>query len=105
MKTSLVHIRLDTFKIDPFSRTFFKRWQENVFSAIDAMNLGHILTDPKPKDNFENMPTWEIGNKQVRHEILSTISNELFDIYCQYKIAKDIWDIMNKKYVFKDVRT
>ena len=46
-----------------------------------------------------------MGNKQVRHVILSTISNELFYIYCQFRVAKEIWDIMNKKYILEDVGT
>ena len=50
MEASLVHTYPDTSKIDPFNGTFFKRWQERVFSIIDVVNLGHILTDPKPED-------------------------------------------------------
>ena len=103
MEASLVHTRPDTSKIDPFNGTFFKRWQERVFSAIDVVNLRHILIDPKPEDGFHLLPTWETGNKQVRHAILSTLSNELFDIYWQFKVAKEIWDAMNKKYILEDV--
>lgn len=43
------------------------------------MNLGHILTDLKLEDNYGSLPTWEIGNKQVRHIFLSTHSNDLFE--------------------------
>ena len=88
MEASLVHARPNTYKIDPFNRTFFKRWKERFFSTIDVVNLGHILTDPKLEDSSDLFPTWEMGNKQVRHVILSTISNELFDIYCQFKVVK-----------------
>ena len=52
------------------------------------MNLGHILTNPKPEDGSHLLPTWEAGNKQVRHAILKTFSNELFDIYYQFKLQK-----------------
>ena len=48
------------------------------FSSINIMNLGHILTNLKLEDN---LPTWEIGNRQVRRVILSTLSK---DVYCQY---------------------
>lgn len=51
------------------------------------------------------LQTWETGNKQVRHAILSIISNELFDIYCQLKVAKEIWDAINKKYILEDAGT
>ena len=100
MEASLVHTRPDTSKIDPFNGTFFKRSQERVFSAIDVVNLGHILIEPKPEDGSHLLPTWETKNKQVRHAILSTISNEIFYIYCQFKVAKEIRDAMNKKIYF-----
>ena len=105
MEASLVHTRPDTYKIDPFNGTFFKKWQEKVFLAIDVVNLGHILTDPKPKDNSELLPTWETRNKQVRHAILSTFTNELFDVYYQYKVAKEMWNAMHKKYILEGVGT
>ena len=57
MEASLVHIRPEKSKIDHFNGTFFKRWQERVFSAIDVVNLGHILTDPKPEDSSHMLPT------------------------------------------------
>ena len=57
MEASLVHTHLDTSKIDPFNGTFFKRWQEKVFSAIDVVNLRHILIDPKPEDGSHLLPT------------------------------------------------
>ena len=34
MEAFLVHTRPNTSKIDPFNGTFFKRWQERVFSAM-----------------------------------------------------------------------
>ena len=44
-------------------------------------------------------------DKQVRHAISSTISNKFFDIYCQFKVAKEIWDAINKKYSLKNAGT
>ena len=52
------------------------------------------MIDPKPEDSFHLLPTWEIGNKKIRHAILSILSNELFNIYCQFKVAKEIWGAM-----------
>ena len=75
-----------------------------VYFAIDVVNLGHILIDPKPKSDFEDLSKWENGNKHVRHVILSTPTNELFDIYCQYKVAEEIWDALTKKYIIEGVK-
>ena len=54
METSLVHTLPDTYKIDPYNGTFFKRWQERVYFAINVVNLGHILIDLKPKSDYED---------------------------------------------------
>jgi hypothetical protein len=34
---------------------------------------------------------------------LHYLSNSLFDIYCSYKTAKDIWEALKKKYSTEDV--
>ena len=68
------------------------------YSTIDVVDLGNILIDPNPKSDSEDLSKWENGNKQVRHVILSTLTNELLDIYCHYKVAKEIWDALTKKY-------
>ena len=69
------------------------------------MNLVNILTDSKSKSDSEDLSKWENGIKQVRHVILSTLTNELFDVYYQYKAAKEIWDPLTKKYMVEDART
>ena len=69
------------------------------------MNLVNILTNPKPKSDFENLSKRENGNKQVRHAICSTLTNEFFDVYCQHKVAKEIWDALTKKYIVEDAGT
>ena len=30
-----------------------------VYFSIDVVNLGHILTYPKPKSDFEDLSKWE----------------------------------------------
>ena len=81
METSLVHTPLVTSKIDPFNGTFFKRCQEKVFFAIDVVKLEHVLTNLKLKDNFKNLPTWEIRNKQDMLSLAySQMSCSMFDV-------------------------
>ena len=96
----------DVSKIDVFNGSFFKRWQERVFSSLDVMNYADYLTKAKPEEGSEDydnaLAKWEKGNKVCRHTILSTLSNELFDIYYTYKTAAEIWEVRNKKYVTED---
>ena len=75
MKISLVHTLPNTSKIDPFSGTFVKRWKERVYSAIDVVNLGHILIDPKPKSDSKLLSKWESWNKS--EEIVAIVSFEV----------------------------
>src|ERR1044072_4190668 len=62
--------------------------------------VAFALTNPKPDDstNPKQMEEWIHANKVCRHTILNTITNELFDVYCTYKQAKDIWESMTLKY-------
>ena len=105
MEASLVHTRPNTSKIDPFNKTFFKRWQERVFSAIDVVNLDHILIDPKPEDGSHLLPTQETRNKQVRHVILSTLFNELLIFIVNLKLQKKFGIQWIKIYFLEDAGT
>ena len=42
-------------------------------------------------------------NKVCQRTILTTLSYELFDVYCAYKEAKVIWESMLTKYTTEDV--
>ena len=44
-----------------------------------------------------------MGTMFVRHFILSTLSDELFDVYYSYKKEKKIWSNMMIKYSVEDV--
>ena len=55
------------------------------------------------KNTLSNIEAWTQGNKVCRHTILTTSSNELFDVYCAYKEAKVIWESMLKKYTTEDM--
>ena len=50
-----------------------------------------------------NTKAWAHSNKVCRHTILTTLSNELFDVYCAYKEIKIIWESMLTKYTTEDV--
>jgi hypothetical protein len=51
---------------------------------------------PRPDEESEEQPeelrNWEIANKLCVNTILNALFNELFDVYCNFTIAKDLWD-------------
>ncbi|XP_060964774.1 uncharacterized protein LOC133033727 [Cannabis sativa] len=57
----------------------------------------------RKKKTNTNVDAWTHANKVCRHTILSTLSNDLFDVYCSYKEAKEIWNSMIAKYTDEDV--
>ena len=46
---------------------------------------------------------WINTNKVCRHTMLSALSNDMFDVYCSYKEAKEIWDSLILKYTAEDI--
>lgn len=93
----------DISKIELFAGQNFRRWQERVYSALDMHGVVHALSDPRPAPDSDSKITepWSYANKVCRHTILTTLSNELFDVYSSYKDAKDIWESMILKYTQK----
>ncbi|KAG8364512.1 hypothetical protein BUALT_Bualt18G0004900 [Buddleja alternifolia] len=92
----------DTSKIEIFEGNHFKRWQERVYSTLDVHGVAFILNEQKPNDGAPNINVWTYANKVSRHTILSTLSNELFDVYCPYKEARQIWESLVKKFTAED---
>ena len=70
----------DISKIKVFGGENFKRWQERIFSVLDMHRVSWVLTDSKTDTNIKS---WTYKNKVCRHSIISTLSNELFDVYCR----------------------
>lgn len=90
----------DVSKIEVFAGQNFRRWQERISSTLDLHGVASALTNSKPPSSStqKEVDTWEHANKVCRHTIMTTLSNELFDVYCSYKEAKEIWDSMVLKY-------
>ena len=47
----------------------------------------------------------KMGTNKLGNSILNTLTNELFYVYFQYKVVKEIWDALTKKYIVEDVGT
>lgn len=90
----------DVSKIEVFAGQNFRRWQERISSTLDLHGVALALTNSKPPSSStqKEVDIWEHANKVCRHTIMTTLSNELFDVYCSYKEAKEIWDSMVLKY-------
>ena len=47
----------------------------------------------------------KMANKLCVNIILNSLSNELFDVYCNFTIVRDLWDKLVGRYMIKDKST
>ena len=94
----------DVSKIEVFDGSFFRRWQERVYSVLDMYGVAGALTDSEPAADATQATkdSWIQANKVCRHTLISTLSNELFDVYNVYKEANKIWESLILKYTAED---
>jgi hypothetical protein len=72
---------------------------------LDVKGVAFALTDAEPdeaKVDPKLVERWKHANKGCRYTILSALSNDLFDVYCSCKVAKETWDNMTIKYTAED---
>ena len=72
---------------------------------LDMYEVASALTTSKPNTSSpaKQIEDWIHANKVCRHTMLSVLSNGLFDVYCSYNEAKEIWDSLILKYTSEDV--
>ena len=93
---------LEITKLVAFDGNNFKRWKERVLPILEFTEINRVLYEPKPKDDPKNIAKWEKTNKLCVHTIKCGLSNKLFDNYCHFTCAKDLWDELNGRYRFED---
>ena len=98
-------------KLDKFNGTDFKRWQQKMLFYLTTMTLANIIRedvpkatiDPPTRDMSLTIEAWTQSDFLYRNYILNRLENNLYDIYSSYKIAKEVWEMLEKKYKTEDV--
>jgi hypothetical protein len=102
-------VLLDATKIEPFDGNNFKRWQQKVLAVLAFTKISSALTERRPdeesEEQSEELRNWKMANKLCVNTILNSLSNELFDVYCNFTIARDLWDELVGRYVIEDEGT
>ena len=97
-------------KPDKFNGTDFKRWQQKMLFYLTTMNLANIIredvpkatTDPPTREMLMTIEAWKQSDFLCRNYILNRLENNLYDIYSSYKTAKEVWEMLEKKYKTED---
>ncbi|CAL2253197.1 unnamed protein product [Prunus armeniaca] len=74
------------------------------------MNLAHVVREEAPKSgenpmSKETMMTieaWKQSDFLCRNYILNRLDDTLYDIYSSYNSAKEVWELLEKKYKTED---
>jgi hypothetical protein len=84
----------------------FKHWQQKVLAVLDFTKISSALTELIPnkelEELFEELRNWEMANKLCVNTILNSLSNELFDVYCNFTITGDLGDKLVGRYVIEN---
>ena len=121
----------DLLKLEPLDGTSYKCWSQKLLTFFEQLEIDYVLfsnslfietdtfgtfSDPlatpittppivhtKQVDE-ESRKNYEKDNQTIRGHLLNHMSNPLFDLFATHKSAKEIWNLLEKKYGANDVR-
>ncbi|KAB2632122.1 hypothetical protein D8674_028369 [Pyrus ussuriensis x Pyrus communis] len=72
---------------------------------LTTMNLAHVVKEEAPKSNENPMTkeivmaieAWNHSKFRCRNYILNSLDDNLYEIYSLCKIAKELWESLEKK--------
>ena len=106
----------DFSKHEPLDGNNFKQWSKNRLVFFEQLEVDYVLfkvlsingsntnIDPSNVIIVDDVvkKKFEKDNKIVRGYLLNHMTNPLFDLFLNYKSAKEIWDSLEKKYDVDD---
>ena len=77
---------------------------------LTTMNLANIIredvpnatTNPPTREMLLTIEAWTQSDFLCMNYILNRLENNLYDIYSSYKTAKEVWEMLEKKYKIED---
>ena len=95
-----------------FNGIKFKRWQQKMLFYLTTLNLTCFLQEDAPalKENktdrqvVATVEAWKHANFLCRNYFLNGLDNTLYNVYCAFNIARELWESLDKKYKIEDAR-
>ncbi|KAL0408252.1 UNVERIFIED_CONTAM: hypothetical protein Sradi_1759600 [Sesamum radiatum] len=107
-------------KLEPLEGTNYKQWSQKLLIYFEQLDVDYVLfqnlletpgeasvlaitpTDTSTvgteKSEDEAKQKFDRDNKTVRGNLLNHMNNSLFDLFVNYKSAKDIWTTLETRY-------
>ncbi|VFQ65106.1 unnamed protein product [Cuscuta campestris] len=95
-----------------FNGTNFKMWQQKMMFFMTVLGFAEYLQQDPPQPNETNNPlvamvnqAWYHNNYLAINIILEGLGDSLYPVYAGAKLAKELWNSLNKKYQAEDAGT
>ncbi|CAN1845367.1 Retrovirus-related Pol polyprotein from transposon TNT 1-94, partial [Linum perenne] len=109
----------DLSKIEPLDGTNYKRWSQRILIVLEQLEVDYILhttpptsapllssgssgdtttTTQKTTKETDQALKYEKDNKTARGHLLNHMTNPIFDLLVINKSAKEIWEVLERKY-------
>ncbi|KAD7117591.1 hypothetical protein E3N88_04859 [Mikania micrantha] len=89
----------------------FKRWQQKMLFYLTTLNLVRFLTKTPlastegDVESVSAMEAWKHLEYLCRNYVLNGLVDALYNVYCKSTTAKELWELLDKKYRTEDVGT
>ncbi|KAL5547452.1 hypothetical protein UlMin_002683 [Ulmus minor] len=93
-----------------FSGLNFKRWQQKMLFYLTTLNLARFLTKNAPvlKDDKQDIEAvsavdaWKHSDFLCQNYVLNGLTDSLYNVYSDKKMAKELWESLDRKYKSED---
>ena len=97
-------------KPEKFNGTEFKRWQQKMLFYLTTLNLARFLQEDAPalkedetdKQVVAAVEAWKHADFLCRNYLLNGLDNTLYNVYCAFNTARELWESLDKKYKTED---
>jgi hypothetical protein len=87
---------------EPFDGTFYRRWCSKMILWLKAMNCYHT-TQGKPKQfTPEEERMFDVADNLFQGTVIGALANKYVDSYLTCTSAKELWDVLDEKFIVSD---
>ncbi|XP_073120257.1 uncharacterized protein [Henckelia pumila] len=97
-------------KPEKFTGANFKRWQQKLLFYLTMLNLTRFLSEDAPKlkegegdvESISALEAWNHSDFLCQNYVLNRLEDSLYNVYCENKTAKELWESLDRKYKTED---
>ena len=98
-------------KPEKFNGNDFKRWQQKMLFYLTTLNLAKFLREDAPvcseneadRQVVAAVDAWKHSDFLCKNYILNGLDNTLYNVYSPIKMARELWESLDRKYKTEDV--